>query len=344
MLEITKKVRFAWEYIGPFRGAIVAGCLVMTKAMEVLPEKLKIHILNFIPNWRWQTWLIFALICLGAFLIEEAYYRSILSEAQKSGLTSAVTRSNTLPIIVLALILISVATYDIIHGWQIHHHAGTQVALVQTQAHTARTSANFTVTQAPTSTTETTAKSKPRHKAHVRSTPPQSTPLPMQEVDHGIINNAPNSGDQTVEDNRQYGARRPPPPIHIEQERQLDPVPQPPASSDPQINRQRMIARMSEGHMDEGNPGVGFTIVLDGNFYDPAFWIRCSAPCRVEDIRLEGSSQIVHLSFSDPTVVGFHFLYPRQMQSGTLIPVDVRSVDSTKIVVEVVSPYAPPLQ
>ncbi len=174
-----------------------------------------------------------------------------------------------------------------------------------------------------------------------------SLPSPPQSVDHGIINNGSNSGSQTVEDNRQYGEPLPPPPIHFEQT-QLAPIPQEPPSSDPAINRRNHIADAGQDLLDDKYPGVALTIVLDGGFYNPAFIIQCSAACHLKlgsiGTTSTDSVQIQFLSSSDLTIQGVRFVSPQQMQSGTKIFMQLRSLDSSQITVTSAGPYVQPIQ
>lgn len=174
-----------------------------------------------------------------------------------------------------------------------------------------------------------------------------SSPVPPQSADHGIINNGSNSGSQTVQDNRQYGEPLPPPPTHFEQS-PLAPVPQEPPSSDPAVNRNNQIADAGQDLLNDKYPGVALTIVLDGGFYNPAFIIQCSAPCHLKlgTVRTTATSsvQLQFLSSSDLTVQGVRFVSPQQMQSGTKIFMQLRSLDSSPISVISAGPYVQPIQ
>jgi len=117
MAKIPEKAKFVWKHIGNLRKYIIIWCLVMTKATDFLTDKMKERVVYFIPDWNWQTWLILALILTVAFLIEEAYYQSQLTEAKNKQLPDLPKRGNTIPIVSLCLILVAAISTDVILYW-----------------------------------------------------------------------------------------------------------------------------------------------------------------------------------------------------------------------------------
>jgi hypothetical protein len=72
------QLKFIWNHLGRLRKWILAGCLFMTKATDILgwlPDRLKQHLEWLFPAWGWTGWLVIFLCLLAAFSIEESYFQ-----------------------------------------------------------------------------------------------------------------------------------------------------------------------------------------------------------------------------------------------------------------------------
>lgn len=169
------------------------------------------------------------------------------------------------------------------------------------------------------------------------------TTLPSQQVGVGIVNNAPNNGTQVVQDNRQYGVSPPPPDLDFHQS-QIDPWPEPPLGTGPMARREKDMEMLVGPNAGRYRPGVSVVVTLKGPFEYPLFWIRCSAPCSVNDASSNANSEnrTAYPSSSDPTIARVQFIAPTKLPVGTKIFLDIRSVDKTKITVLAVGGGEPP--
>ena len=73
-----QQLRFIWDHLGRLRKWILAGCLLMTRATDVLgwlPDRWKQHLEWLFPSWSWIWWLVILLSLVAAFVIEESYFR-----------------------------------------------------------------------------------------------------------------------------------------------------------------------------------------------------------------------------------------------------------------------------
>ncbi len=73
-----QQLRFIWDHLGRLRKWILAGCLLMTKATDVLgwlPDRWKQHIEWLFPSWSRIWWLVIFLSLVATFVIEESYSR-----------------------------------------------------------------------------------------------------------------------------------------------------------------------------------------------------------------------------------------------------------------------------
>jgi hypothetical protein len=73
-----QQLLFIWNHLGRLRKWILAGCLLMTKATDVLgflPDRWKQHTEWLFPSWGWIGWMVAFLLLLVAFTIEESYVR-----------------------------------------------------------------------------------------------------------------------------------------------------------------------------------------------------------------------------------------------------------------------------
>jgi|GEM_PF-5037895 len=98
---------------------------------------------------------------------------------------------------------------------------------------------------------------------------------PVQS-DHGIVNLAPNSGSQSVNDNRQYGVPKPPPNVIPIFSQPVAPEIRPdhfgPESQTFQI-------RQHSEKGDISNPGLSLIVSVDAPFSQPMFRVHCDRPC-----------------------------------------------------------------
>ncbi len=73
-----QQLRFIWDHLVRLRKWILAVCLFMTKATDLLgwlPDRWKQHLELLFPSWGWMVWLLISLVLLAAFAIEESYFR-----------------------------------------------------------------------------------------------------------------------------------------------------------------------------------------------------------------------------------------------------------------------------
>src|ERR1700749_2045150 len=116
------QLRFIWDHLGRLRKWILAGCLLMTKATDVLgwlPDRWKQHLEWLLPAWGWMGGLLISLLLLTAFSIEESYFRQHPQQANpgKKGLR--------LPTYALAAIGLFWVVNVVWGRWQSHHAAPT---------------------------------------------------------------------------------------------------------------------------------------------------------------------------------------------------------------------------
>lgn len=168
--------------------------------------------------------------------------------------------------------------------------------------------------------------------------PTQSEILPPQQVEDGIVNNAPNNGTQVVQDNRQYGVSLPPPDMDFKQS-QIAPWPDPPLGIGPMAQRERDIEMLVGPHAGNYKAGVSLVVTLKGPFKNPEFWIKCSASCYVDGVYNSATSVLYS---TDPTIARVQFIAPTELPAGAKIVMDVRSTDKTKITVLAVGGGDPP--
>jgi hypothetical protein len=97
-----KQIQFIWGHLGAFRKIIIAGCILMTKASDILgflPDHIKNSIAGLLPCWPWYWWLIAALVLIAAFSIEESYLRQYPKDK--------IEKNKGLPTVALAMIALA---------------------------------------------------------------------------------------------------------------------------------------------------------------------------------------------------------------------------------------------
>lgn len=180
------------------------------------------------------------------------------------------------------------------------------------------------------------------------------TPLPTQQVDHGFLNNAPNYGDQRIEDNRQYGVHEPLPNIVGLTTQPTPAMPKPEHTADmPIADRQRQLGQYQmrlEGEQGlTENPGLTLSFGVDAPFANPKFLVRCDRPCIATNILFSrdsvtsfsgGSSNPSLFHTDNPRVVVFGSGMLQLLTTKTSVILTVRSQDKDPLGAATVEPYA----
>ena len=119
-----QQLRFIWDHLGRLRKWILAGCLLMTKATDVLgwlPDRWKQHLEWLFPSWSWIWWLVILLSLVAAFVIEESYFRE---HPQQANPGKKDLRLPTYALAAIGLFWVSNVVWERVQS----HHAAPTVA------------------------------------------------------------------------------------------------------------------------------------------------------------------------------------------------------------------------